>query len=82
MGKIAHAGTSMLLAGGNPEQTELAHLLEPGHTEAFWAWVDRHPRAERAKGFLSGWSAAAQMELPPGYDDTRGDEPGEGDVVD
>lgn len=61
---------------------ELAHLLEPGHTEAFWAWVDRHPRAERAKGFLSGWSAAAQMELPPGYDDTRGDDPGEGDVVD
>src|SRR6476660_3446374 len=26
---------------------ELAHLLVPGHTEEFWAWVDRYPRAER-----------------------------------
>ena len=48
---------------------ELAHLIEPGHTPAFWAWVDRYPRAERAKGFLSGWSSAAHLELPPGYDD-------------
>lgn len=37
---------------------ELAHLLEPGHDEAFWAWVDRYPRKERAQGFLLGWSAA------------------------
>lgn len=45
---------------------ELAHLLEAGHNDAFWAWVDRYPRAERAKGYLSGWSAAAQLESPPG----------------
>jgi predicted metal-dependent hydrolase len=39
---------------------ELAHLLVPGHDAAFWAWVDRYPRAERAKGFLSGWVHANQ----------------------
>lgn len=45
---------------------ELAHLLEPGHDASFWAWVDRYPRAERAKGYLVGWSAAARLEPPPG----------------
>lgn len=44
---------------------ELAHLLESGHDEAFWAWVDRYPKAERAKGYLLGWSAARHMEPPP-----------------
>lgn len=43
---------------------ELAHLLEPGHDEKFWAWVDRYPRAERAKGFLVGWSHAAEVDPP------------------
>lgn len=33
---------------------ELAHLLEGGHDEAFWALVARYPRAERARGFLEG----------------------------
>lgn len=47
---------------------ELVHLIEPGHDEAFWAWVDRYPRAERAKGYLAGWSAAAELELPAGFD--------------
>lgn len=45
---------------------ELAHLLEPGHDASFWAWVDRFPQAERAKGYLLGWSAAANLEAPPG----------------
>lgn len=39
---------------------ELAHLLEPGHDGRFWAWVDRYPDAEKAKGYLLGWSAAKQ----------------------
>jgi predicted metal-dependent hydrolase len=39
---------------------ELAHLIEPGHDVAFWGWVDRYPHAERAKGYLLGWSAAAR----------------------
>jgi predicted metal-dependent hydrolase len=42
---------------------ELAHLLEPGHDAAFWGWVDRYPRAERAKGYLEGVSAAARLPL-------------------
>lgn len=44
---------------------ELAHLLEPGHDKQFWAWVDRYPHAEKAKGYLLGWSAAARLEPPP-----------------
>jgi predicted metal-dependent hydrolase len=47
---------------------ELAHLLEPGHDPRFWAWVERYPQAERARGYLLGWSAAADLPLPPGYD--------------
>lgn len=45
---------------------ELAHLLESGHDASFWAWVDRYPQAERAKGYLLGWSAAAHLDPPPG----------------
>ena len=45
---------------------ELAHLLEPGHDDKFWAWVDRYPQAERAKGYLIGWSTAARLDPPPG----------------
>ena len=42
---------------------ELAHLLEPGHDAAFWAWVRRYPRTERAMGYLEGLSAAAGLGL-------------------
>ena len=42
---------------------ELAHLIEPGHTPTFWKWVDRYPRAERAKGFLEGVAAASQLGI-------------------
>jgi predicted metal-dependent hydrolase len=45
---------------------ELAHLLESGHDARFWAWVDRYPQAEKAKGYLLGWSAAARLDPPPG----------------
>ncbi len=45
---------------------ELAHLIEHGHDAKFWAWVDNYPKAERAKGYLLGYSAAAHLEPPPG----------------
>jgi predicted metal-dependent hydrolase len=51
---------------------ELAHLIESGHTPAFWAWVDRYPKAERAKGFLEGVAAASQLGIeadPPDCSD-------------
>jgi predicted metal-dependent hydrolase len=54
---------------------ELAHLLVPGHGPDFWALVQRYPRTERARGYLDGASAAAQLGLE---DDLAGDvdEPG------
>ncbi len=51
---------------------ELAHLIESGHTPTFWAWVDRYPKAERAKGFLEGVAAASQLGIeadPPDCSD-------------
>lgn len=42
---------------------ELAHLLEKGHTRAFWRMVDRYPKAERARGFLEGVALAAKWEM-------------------
>jgi hypothetical protein len=47
---------------------ELAHLLEPGHDARFWGWVDRFPQAERAKGYLLGWSEAASVTPPSEFD--------------
>lgn len=47
---------------------ELAHLLEPGHNDAFWGWVGHYPHTEKAKGYLLGWSEAARLEPPPGDD--------------
>jgi len=51
---------------------ELAHLIEAGHSPRFWAWVDRYPKAERAKGFLEGVAAASQLGIeadPPDCSD-------------
>lgn len=41
---------------------ELAHLLVAGHGTEFWALVNRFPRAERARGYLEGLSAAASLD--------------------
>ena len=49
---------------------ELAHLREPGHTAAFWELVDRYPKAERAKGFLEGVAAAAQLGISADDEET------------
>lgn len=64
---------------------ELAHLLEDGHTQEFWAWVDRYPKAERAKGFLEGVAAASQLGVeadPPGCSAEGAAEMAADDIVD
>lgn len=40
---------------------ELIHLVEPGHNKRFHALLAAYPLAERAEGFLQGWSAANQL---------------------
>lgn len=47
---------------------ELVHLSIAGHGPQFWAQVDRYPRAERARGYLEGVSAAAGLTLSGGDD--------------
>ncbi len=51
---------------------ELAHLREPNHSPAFWALVNRYPRAERARGFLQGMAHAANQAFEEGDDDADG----------
>ncbi|MGW4424107.1 M48 metallopeptidase family protein [Streptosporangium sp. NPDC004631] len=38
---------------------ELVHLLVPSHGPRFWSLVEHYPKAERARGFLEGFSTAA-----------------------
>jgi predicted metal-dependent hydrolase len=42
---------------------ELAHLRVAGHGPDFWALAGRYPRAERARGYLDGISAAGQLAI-------------------
>jgi predicted metal-dependent hydrolase len=42
---------------------ELAHLAVPSHNADFWELVNRFPKAERARGYLEGISAATGLVL-------------------
>jgi hypothetical protein len=42
---------------------ELAHLVVPSHSTRFWDLVNRYPKAERARGYLEGISAATGLVL-------------------
>jgi hypothetical protein len=59
---------------------ELAHLLEPGHGPRFKALIDRYPRAERARGYLLGVTAAGGPAPSDNVDD--GDVANDGADVD
>ena len=44
---------------------ELAHLLEPSHNARFWSLLQAYPRLERARGYLEGVAAAAELDMEP-----------------
>ena len=48
---------------------ELAHLLAPGHDDAFWELLQGYPRLERARGYLEGVSAPAGLAMSDDGDD-------------
>lgn len=54
---------------------ELAHLIERGHGPRFWRLVERYPRTERARGYLDGVSAAANLPIVPDDGDVTDDIP-------
>ena len=41
---------------------ELAHLVEPNHSRAFWDLVNRYPKTERARGYLIGVGMATDED--------------------
>lgn len=45
---------------------ELAHLLVPDHSAAFWSLVEHYPRTERARGYLQGVSDAEALGVTDG----------------
>lgn len=55
---------------------EMAHLIEPSHSPAFWRLLTSYPRTETAKAFLDGAAFAAQRNLTD-----AGDRPGPGAIA-
>jgi hypothetical protein len=52
---------------------ELAHLVEFHHNAKFLALVDQYPKAERARGFLTGVHYSPDSNDDAAVDDTRDD---------
>ena len=44
---------------------ELAHLVEPNHSRAFWDLVNHYPKTERARGYLIAIGLEADEEVEP-----------------
>ena len=44
---------------------ELAHLVEPNHSRAFWDLVNRYPKTERARGYLIAIGMEGDEEVEP-----------------
>jgi predicted metal-dependent hydrolase len=55
---------------------ELAHLVEPTHSAAFWRLLAGYPEADRAKGFLEGYLQGQGVEAGHGADEDDVEEPG------
>ena len=47
---------------------ELAHLVQPNHSPAFWRIVNRYPLTERARGYLMAVGMEAIESQPPDED--------------
>ncbi|WP_026128878.1 M48 metallopeptidase family protein [Nocardiopsis prasina] len=45
---------------------ELAHLRIPHHGRDFWELVRRYPKADRARGYLEGFSAGSRSDCDHG----------------
>ncbi|MBP3034853.1 M48 family metallopeptidase [Arthrobacter sp. zg-ZUI100] len=57
---------------------ELAHLIEPSHSAAFWRLLASYPQTETAKAYLSGAAFASSRGLEgPMTEDQGADEPPE-----
>ena len=54
---------------------ELVHLVEANHTPRFHALVAAYPDADRARGYLEGYAAAARLEVDPDLDAGPGADP-------
>ncbi len=50
---------------------ELAHLLEPSHNARFWCLLQPYPKLERARGYLEGVAAAADLDMADLQDGRR-----------
>jgi predicted metal-dependent hydrolase len=50
---------------------ELAHLLEPSHNARFWGLLEPYSKLERARGYLEGVAAAAELDMEPLNDGER-----------
>ncbi|HSK25203.1 MAG TPA: M48 family metallopeptidase [Egicoccus sp.] len=54
---------------------ELAHLLVPGHGPSFDTLVERYPQAQRARGWLEGFTAGQLVAGTPSQPDASPPEP-------